>query len=230
MKRFLLICFFPFFLFAQNESAAVLSTKKIVLSPFENLKVFSGIDIELVRSDGDSLLIESEAPDEVVSVVKGNVLKLRLGLEHLLQKSKTLIKVYHSHPIDHIELNQGAQLHTQSTIKQTSLSLFLQEGAQAKIAVELEKLAVKVQSGAKFFPTGSAKNLIIQTTSGGACEADQLIAEQAEVKASLGGIVYVNATELVDAKSSINATIRVHGKPVKLISKESVGGKVVEMQ
>ena len=60
--------------------------------------------------------------------------------------------------------------------------------------------------------------------------SEMCIRDRADVKASLGGIVYVNATELVDAKASLNGTIRVHGEPKKLVSKESVGGKVIEMK
>lgn len=227
---FLLVLVFPLLAVSQQDTGPSFSQKKIVLSPFANLKVYSGIAIDLVRSEGDSLIIESEAPDEVVSVLKANTLKLRLGLEYLLQKSQTKITVYHSQPLDYIDLSQGAQMSSPKTIKQTSLSLILQEGSMCTLSLDLEKLSAKVQSGAKFFPKGMAKNVIINTSSGAACEADQLIAEQADVKASLGGIVYVNATELVDAKASLNGTIRVHGEPKKLVSKESVGGKVIEMK
>lgn len=230
MKKLYFFLFLSSFCLAQQETPKTLSSKKVVLTPFANLKVYSGIAIELVRAEGDSLLIKSEAPDEVVAVLKGNTLKLRLGLESLLQKLQTKITLYHSIPLDEIDLSQGAQLTTNQTINQTSLSLILQEGARATLDLQLEKLNAKVQSGSKLFPTGTAKNIIVSTSSGAACEADQLIAEQADVKATLGGIIYVNATALVDAKASLNATIRVHGSPTKLVSKESVGGKVIEMQ
>lgn len=216
--------------FAQKNQTKTFAEKKVVLTPFVNLKIYSGITIKLIRSEGDSLMISSEAPDEVVSVLKGNTLKLRLGLESLLQKLQTHITIYHSQPLDVIDLSQGSQMTSLETIKQTSLSLILQEGARAEIDMDVEKFSAKVQSGSKLFPSGKAKNIIISTSSGGACEADQLISEQADVKASLGGIVYVNATQLVDAKASLNATIRVHGKPQKLVTKESVGGRVIEMQ
>lgn len=229
MKRFFYLLFLSSLSFAQKEQSKSFTEKKVVLTPFVNLKMYSGIAINLVRSEGDSLIIRSEAPDEVVSVLKGNTLKLRLGLESLLQKLQTHITIYYSQPLDVIDLSQGSHMTSEESIKQTSLSLILQEGARAEIDMEVEKFSAKVQSGSKLFLTGKAKNLIINTSSGAACEADQLLAEQADIKASLGGIVYVNATQLVDAKASLNATIRVHGKPQKLVTKESVGGRVIEM-
>lgn len=228
LSYFLLL--FSFLCFAQENQTNPLATKKVVLTPFDNLKIYSGIAVQLIRSKGDSLIIKSEAPEEVVSVLKGNTLKLRLGIESLLQKLQTQITIYHSQPLDFIDLSQGSQLTSAATIKQTSLSIVLQEGARAEIALDLDKFSAKVQSGSKLFPKGRAKNVIISTSSGAACEADQLLTEQADVKASLGGIVYVNVSQLIDAKASLNATIRVHGQPKKLVSKESIGGRVIEMQ
>ena len=226
MRFFFILFLLPCFAFSQSEE---LNTRTIELSPFINLKVYSGIHIELIPSASDSLVIKAETPDEVVSVLKGNTLKLRLGLENLLQKSKTEIEIYHSQPIDLIDLSQGSQMKAKGTIEQTSMTLILQEGSKAEVDLKLEKLSAKVQSGSKLFPTGYAKNSIISCSSGGTCEADQLLSEQADVKASLGSVVYVNASQLVDAKASVNATIRVHGSPVKLITKESVGGRVLVM-
>ena len=227
MHFLFILLFIPFVSFPQT---AEMNTRTVEISPFINLKVYSGIQIELISSDSDSLVIKTETPEEVVSVLKGSTLKLRLGLEYLLQKTKTEIEIYHSQPIDLIDLSQGSQLKSKGTIEQTSLSLILQEGSKAEVNLKLEKLSAKVQSGSKLFPTGFAKNILISSTSGATCEADQLLSEQADVKASLGSVVYVNASQLVDAKASVNATVRVHGSPAKLVTKESVGGKVIVME
>lgn len=231
MSRYLLFFFlFSILSFAQPSALESTNTRIVELSPYINLKVYSGISITLHTSDTDSLVIRSETPEEVVAVLKGNTLKLRLGLEYLLQKSETSIEVHHSQPLDLIDLSQGSQLTTEEPIEQTSLSLVLQEGSMAEIELSVSRLNAKVQSGAKLFPFGNAKNVVVSCTSGGVCEADQLSAEQVDVKASFGSVAYVKATALVDAKASVNSTIRVHGTPTKLISKESVGGKVIEMK
>lgn len=231
MKR--LLFFFllsPLLTIAQEATQDSLSQRILEITPFVNLKVYSGIEIELIASTSDSLVIRSETPDDVVSVLKGNTLKLRLGLEYMLQKTQTQIQVYHSQPLDIIDLSQGAQLTAPNTVDQTSLSLIIQEGSKAELDMKVEKLTAKIQSGSKFFPTGSAKNAILSVSSGATCEADQLFCEQVDIKANFGSVAYVNASQLVDAKASVNATIRVHGNPAKLITKESVGGKVIEMK
>ena len=111
MKR--LLCFFlllPLISIAQEATQDNFSQRVLEISPFVNLKVYSGIEIELIASSNDSLVIRSETPEEVVSVLKGNTLKLRLGLEYMLQKTQTQIQVYHSKPLDLIDLSQGSQL------------------------------------------------------------------------------------------------------------------------
>ena len=97
MKR--LLCFFlllPLISIAQEATQDNFSKRELEISPFVNLKVYSGIEIELIAASKDSLVIRSETPEEVVSVLKGNTLKLRLGLEYMLQKTQTQIQVYHS--------------------------------------------------------------------------------------------------------------------------------------
>ena len=231
MSRYILFFFlFSTLSFAQPIALESTNIRIVELSPYINLKVDSGISISLHTSDTDSLVIRSETPEEVVAVLKGNTLKLRLGLEYLLQEPETSIEVYHSQPLDLIDLSQGSQLTTEEPIEQTSLSLLLQEGSKAEIKLSVSRLNAKVQSGAKLFSFGNAKNVVVSCTSGGVCEADQLSAEQVDVRASFGSVAYVNASALVDAKASVGSTIRVHGTPTKLISKESLGGKVVEMK
>ena len=146
MKR--LLFFFllsPLLTIAQEATQDSLSQRILEISPFVNLKVYSGIEIELIASTRDSLVIRSETPDEVVSVLKGNTLKLRLGLEYMLQKTQTQIQVYHSQPLDIIDLSQGAQLIAPNTVDQTSLSLIIQEGSKAELDMKVEKLTAKIQ-------------------------------------------------------------------------------------
>ena len=170
MKR--LLFFFllsPLLTIAQEATQGSLSQRILEITPFVNLKVYSGIEIELIASTSDSLVIRSETPDEVVSFLKGNTLKLRLGLEYMLQKTQTQIQVYHSQPLDIIDLSQGAQLIAPNTVDQTSLSLIIQEGSKAELDMKVEKLTAKIQSCSKFFPTGSAKNAIFSVSSGATC-------------------------------------------------------------
>ena len=91
MSRYLLFFFlFSTLSFAQPNALESTNTRIVELSPYINLKVYSGISITLHTSDTDSLVIRSETPEEVVAVLKGNTLKLRLGLEYLLQKLRIL--------------------------------------------------------------------------------------------------------------------------------------------
>ena len=73
----------------------------------------------------------------------------------------------------------------------------------AEIELSVSRLNAKVQSVSKLFPFGNEKNLVVSCTSGGVCEADQLSAEQVDVRASFGSVAYVNASALVDAKASV---------------------------
>ena len=99
MSRYILFFFlFSTLSFAQPNALESTNIRIVELSPYINLKVYSGISIANAHVRYGQLIIRSETPEEVVTVLKGNTLKLRLGLEYLLQESETSIEVYHSQP------------------------------------------------------------------------------------------------------------------------------------
>jgi len=56
-----------------------------------------------------------------------------------------------------------------------------------------------------------------------------LITEQTTVKVTAGGVAYLNASQLLEATVSVGGTVRIHGKPIKLVRKKLIGGTIVEM-
>ena len=49
------------------------------------------------------------------------------------------------------------------------------------------------------------------------------------MKVTAGGVAYLHATELLEATVSVGGTVRIHGKPIKLIRKKVIGGTIAEM-
>ena len=66
--------------------------------------------------------------------------------------------------------------------------------------------------------------------SGGACEAETLISEQTKASVTAGGLSYVNASKLIEAKVTAGGIIRIYGNPNKIITKKTIGGQIFEMK
>jgi len=200
------------------------------ISEFVNLKVYSGIEVKLIPSDENKLLISGADRMDVIAKIKGQTLKIRHSLEHIINPTFTYVELYHAGLMDEITLYQGATLEVDSTYRQTSISLKIQEGASMDFKFEGEKLTSIVNSGGKLFLSGKVTNHQSSVSSGGACEAETFEAEQTKVNVTAGGIAYVYATELLEARVTAGGIIRIYGNPKKMVTKKAIGGKIFEMK
>jgi hypothetical protein len=200
------------------------------ISEFVNLKVYSGIEVKLIPSDENKLLISGADRMDVIAKIKGQTLKIRHSLEHIINPTFTYVELYHTGLMDEITLYQGATLEVDSTYRQTSISLKIQEGASMDFKFEGEKLTSIVNSGGKLFLSGKVTNHQSSVSSGGACEAETFEAEQTKVNVTAGGIAYVYATELLEARVTAGGIIRIYGNPKKMVTKKAIGGKIFEMK
>ena len=217
----------------ENESESISGSefeRQLNVGEFINIKVYSGIELKLIPSEENKLVISGEDRMDVVAKIKGQTLKIRHSLDHIFNPTFTYVEVYHSEELDYISLYQGAKLKADSVYKQTSISLKIQEGSEAEFIFEGEKLTSIVNTGGKLFLSGKATTHHSSVTSGGSCEGETFETEQSKVNVTAGGMSYIHATELVEAKVTAGGTIRIYGNPKKMITKKSIGGQIFEMK
>ena len=76
--------------------------RQLNIKDFINLKVYSGIEVKLIPSDSNKLLISGEDRMDVVAKIKGQTLKIRHSLEHIFKPTFTNVEVYHTGLLDEI--------------------------------------------------------------------------------------------------------------------------------
>ena len=204
--------------------------RQLNVREFINLKVYSGIEVKLIPANENKLLISGEDRMDVVARIKGQTLKIRHSLEHILNPTFTYVELYHTGLLDEITLYQGSSLKVDSTYKQTSISLKVQEGATMNFKFEGEKLTSIVSTGGKLFLSGKVTNHQSSVSSGGACEGEIFETEQTKVNVTAGGMSYVYATELLEARVTAGGIIRIYGNPKKIVTKKTIGGQIFEMK
>ncbi len=215
----------------ESETTSGQEYERLVnLGEFINLKIYSGIEVKLIPSNENKLLISGEDRMDVVAKNKGQTLKIRHSLEHIFNPTFTYVEIYHSEELDYISLYQGAKLKADSIYKQTSISLKIQEASEAELKFEGEKLTSIVNSGGKLFLSGKATTHHSSVSSGGSCEGETFETEQSKVNVTAGGLSYINATELVEAKVTAGGIIRIYGNPKKMVTNKSIGGQIFEMK
>lgn len=215
----------------ESETTSGQEYERLVnVGEFINLKIYSGIEVKLIPSNENKLLISGEDRKDVVAKNKGQTLKIRHSLEHIFNPTFTYVEIYHSEELDYISLYQGAKLKGDSIYKQTSISLKIQEASEAELKFEGEKLTSIVNSGGKLFLSGKATTHHSSVSSGGSCEGETFETEQSKVNVTAGGLSYINATELVEAKVTAGGIIRIYGNPKKMVTNKSIGGQIFEMK
>lgn len=227
---------FYFFLFTvvsyvgQAQETEEIFEREVTLKEFINLKVYSGIEVKLIPAQEDKMIVSGADRMDVVAKIKGETLKIRHSLEHLINPTFTYVELYHSAVLDEISLYQGTDLKADSTYKQTSISIKVQEGSTMNFKFDGEKLTSVVNTGGKLFLSGKVTNHQSVVSSGGSCEAETFETEQTKVSVTAGGLSYVNATQLLEAKVTAGGIIRIYGNPKKMVTKKTIGGQIFEMK
>ena len=222
IRRYVLLFFYASLsLWCQDTEKKILA-----ISPFQGLKVYSNLDVELISSDVNKVIAYGENSDFVVLSLKDGILKTRISGGSLLTPGKTKIKLYHSRPLDQIHVYQESQLTASTPLEQTSLSLEAKTNAVINLEIQADRLDTKASLGGRIFLKGKVTNHEILITSSGLCEAEELITQQTKTKSYGGAYSYIYASALIDAEL-YGGVLRVFGNPSKRITQKKLGAKIL---
>ena len=134
MKKLAIICLF---LIAGIASAQTKITK--TLSDFSELKVFNGIEVELIKSDKQEVEITGEKAEKVKIKNSGNTLKFSLKFPETSAKGKVQIKLFYNKEIAIIDANEGAVI----TGKEISQQKIFVEALEYQVSQKTASLSEK---------------------------------------------------------------------------------------
>jgi hypothetical protein len=197
----------------------------IKLENFDELKVFDQLNVTLVQSDENKVVVTGKNESSFETVNKNGVLKLRMTLTKILSGADTKVTLYFKN-IKSIDANEGSIVSSKHVFKQTTMDLSSQEGANIDVELDTENTTVKLYSGGIMSLSGKAVTQKITINSGGIFNAKNLETSQTTVSVSAGGSAEVNATTLVDAKVKAGGNITIYGKP-KEIKQETFAGGII---
>jgi hypothetical protein len=195
---------------------------------FKELKVYDLINVELIKSDDNKVVITGDKANKVVFVNKNGKLKIRMDINESYDGSGTKVKLYYS-TIDIIDVNEGASVHAQETIKQFEIELNAQEGGVIKVPVDVSYTGVKAVTGGIIETSGQSKNQKVALLTGGIYKGENLVTEKTEISINAAGEGYINATKLADVKIRAGGNVYIYGNPETINESNVLGGKVERM-
>jgi hypothetical protein len=210
--------------FAMQSAVAQVSKN---LGDFNTVKVYDKLNVKLIASSENKIIITGSREKEVEVVNNNGELKLRMPFPKLLSGNDITIQLFYKN-IDGVDANEGAYVSSEETFDATIMDISAREGAEIHLNLDVNKVNVKAVTGGIIVLEGKATNQDITIMTGGALEAKDLVTNQTTVSISAGGNAEVNATVLVDAKVKAGGSVWVYGKPKQINKKTVLGGTIEE--
>ncbi|WP_274474978.1 head GIN domain-containing protein [Mangrovimonas aestuarii] len=205
------------------------NTIEKTIGEFSELKVFDLLEVELIQSTENKIKIVGENAEDVVVVNKNGKLKIRMKIDDKFKGENTQVTLYYT-KIDIIDVNEGAIVGSQDTIKQFEIDLRAQEGGEIKVNVDVSYVLVNSATGGKVEVSGTTKKQQVQIYTGGELEAKALKSEDVEVTVNAGGKAYVNASNDVKAKVRAGGDVYIYGNPKTISEDKVLGGRVEKVE
>ena len=196
---------------------------------FYKVTSFDQIDVVLIQSNENKVVLDGSGSDDVELVNKNGELKIRMPLTKLLAGDNISATVYYK-KIDAVEANEGSRISSDETFKATIFEIIAKEGSEISIKINADKLNGKVANGSTVKISGNSKTQDIVVNSGGIYEASKLKTEQTTVTCNAGGNADVYATGVVDAKVRAGGKILIYGNPKQINQKTFAGGTIEEVK
>jgi hypothetical protein len=209
------------FIFAQTE-------KKV--GDFNKVTAFDKIDVNLVASTENKVVLTGANSQEVELVNKNGELKIRMPLTKMLSGDAISATVYYK-KLDAVEANEGSRVASKEKITAINFDIICKEGSEIKLTnLQVDRLQVRTSAGSIVTVKGSVKNQDILSNSGGKYDGQDCITEQTVVTVNAGGMAHVYATDLVDAKTRAGGEIIIYGKPKQINEKKIAGGTIEQVK
>ena len=199
------------------------------IGEFTELKVYDLIEVELIKSKKNKVVISGNNSNEVLINNKNGKLKIKMSLERIFDGEKTKVKLYYS-TIDVIDVNEGAKVHSKDVIKQFEIDLRSQEGGKIDVKLNTTYANVKAVTGGSIKTSGKSKSQDISLLTGGVYKGGELKTDKTEVAIRAAGEAYVNASDVVDIKIRAGGDVFIYGKPETVNESRVFGGRVKRME
>ncbi len=195
------------------------------IGEFKTLKVYDRIDLKLIKSKSDRIEITGKNSEDVLVNNKNGTLKIKMKLEEAFDGEDTKVKLYYS-ALDAIDVNEGAKVYSDDTIKQFEIDLNAQEGGKIKVNLDVSYANIRSVTGSNITTKGKAKHQDISIYTGGVYDGEDLKTEFTDVSIRIAGEAHVNAKTLVNAKIRAGGDVYIYGNPKRVDESKVLGGRI----
>lgn len=196
---------------------------------FSEVKVYDLIEVNLVKSKENKVVITGDDVEDVEIVNKNGILKVRMKLDKIFNGTRTVVAVHYT-TLNIIDGNEGAFITADELIEQDFILLKAQEGAFIKIGLDVNKVEIKAVSGGVIETSGKANHQEINLNTGGIYKGRDFSTMVTDVTIQAAGEADVNALDIVNAKVRAGGNIRIYGHPKTVNESTALGGRIKRIE
>jgi len=197
-----------------------------MIDDFDELSVTGLIEVELMQGDKPGITIISEGitMDKIVTENDGRRLKISMkpGFYRDVHVAVKLTYTY----LSSIRLQAGAALYSAYIIHSDRLEIRAGSGSKIDAELDVASVSIKVGEGSRAILSGNATYEEARIGTGGQLYADELLAEQINIRISTGAEAEVYAKRSVEGKVNTGGDLAIYGNPRADYVKTSLGGSV----
>ena len=195
---------------------------------FNEVKVYDLIEVNLVKSTENKVVITGDDVQDVEVFTKNNTLKIRMKLDKIFNGNKTFVAVHYTN-LKTIDGNEGAFITSNEMIEQDYIELKAQEGARLKIGLDVNNVEIKAVSGGIVETKGKANSQDINLNTGGIYDGKAFETLTTNVSIKAAGEADVKASKTVNAKVRAGGDINIYGNPKTINQDTALGGRIKRM-
>ena len=226
LKAFFLLFFLLFFK-AYSQIRYDVERATISIKEFNSLKVYSGLEVKLIPSEKNMVYVYGDNIEKVIISLKRKILRIKLPIESVFKTGYNYIEIFYNKNLEVISAYQGSTITNKKTIKTTQINIKAKEGSNISAKINVDNLKANVSSGGKLILTGKTNEINLKVSAGGLINAEKLESNKAKVISIAGGSSSIRVRELANLNINAGGKIEVYGKPKRVISKYTLGGKVL---
>jgi hypothetical protein len=213
-----------FFIIAALAASSFVSAQKTFnLKDFKAIDVHGNIEIKLVKSSENKLVVDKGDAAKLIVDDKGNSLHIEVTEPKAAHINATL---YYSAALENLSAASGSEISSDEILKTSALALNTNSGAEINLKISASKVSTVVESGSKLTLSGTAESHAAVVNSGSGLYAKNLVAATASLVVSSGAVADINATTTISVTASSGAKANVYGKPAKVNKTKSSGGRI----
>jgi Putative auto-transporter adhesin, head GIN domain len=225
---------FSLVMLAQKQIDAPNAQERKV-SGFHAIKVSTGIKLILTQSNTEAVAVSAskeEYRDKIVTKVENGVLKIYYEQEtlkfwkNITTKGRNPVAYVSVINLDGLDMNSGASVSIEGTIKGDKLDLDASSGATFSGAISFTGVDAKQRSGSVVKISGSATTLKVDGSSGSVFQGYELVAGNCDADVSSGASIQITMNKEMSAEASSGGHISYRGDGVIRNVKTSSGGNV----